>query len=60
MGHVVSGKNVTITVVVQQVSDLEASREHIARIRAALDKSGVRDLTVYVNDPHEPNTGPWG
>lgn len=54
-----SGKNVTITVVAQQVGDLEASREYIARIRAGLHESGVRDLIVYVDNPHEPNNGPW-
>lgn len=54
-----SGKNVTITVVVRQVSDLEASQEYVARIRAALRESGVRGLIVYVENPHEPNTGPW-
>lgn len=54
-----SGKNVTITVVIRQVSDLEASRDYIARIRAGVHESGVRGMIIYVDNPHEPNTGPW-
>lgn len=53
-----SGRNVTITVVIEQVGDLDFSRECIARVRAGLHESGVRCKT-YVDNPLEPNTGPW-
>lgn len=54
-----SGRNVTITVVIGEVTDLDFSRECIARIRAGLHESGV-DCTTYVDNPLEPNHGPWG
>lgn len=53
-----SGQNVTITVVIEQVNDLDYSRELIARIHAGLHESGV-DFKTYVNNPLEPNHGPW-
>lgn len=53
-----SGRNVSITFVVQAY-DLEESREIVARARAAWHESGNKEAEVYVNDPFEPNTGPW-